>query len=319
MDPQHFETDSFVNEEVIQMVVDTISKSSAGWMEMFTELGLIIFTVIAALEFMKEALNIAQGKEHNLAGKLIRYAMVGVLVATASSLVKGFKEIPLDTLDFMDYNRAKAEELGKQIVRIQQDQTILEGMWSTTKNILMGPIYLLGQLFYFIASVVTTMVYAAYSFMFNVVLSLAPIAFPFLLSDDLKEIFTSWITNVISYSITFPLIAIGINIIMHVQGELLYQKVMAAGDLNFIQIAVMSLIVSMTAFGVIMAAAKTAKHLTGAGGGGGTAVAGFAMAVGVAMSAMKLSGSPMKGKGTAAGAATVSNLASTTMKAAASD
>jgi len=230
-------------------------------------------------------------------------------------------------------------------VRIQQDQSILEGLWSATKNILMAPIYLLGQLFYFIASVTTTMVYASYTFMFDVLLSLAPIAFPFLLSDDLKDIFINWITNVISYSITFPLIAIGINIIMHIQNELMYQKVMAAGELNFLQIAIMSLIVSLTAIGIIMAAVKTARHLTGAGGGGGVAVAGMGMAVGTVMTAMKIGSTGGKGKaavttgvtvatgGAAAAvsravsgagaaaktAAATSEMASTTMKAAASD
>jgi len=318
MDPQHFEIESFINEDLIEMAVSSINSTASNWMTMFMELAMIIFSVIAALELMREALNIAQGKEHNLVGKLIRYAMVGVLISAAPVLVKGFKQIPITTLTFMDYNRAKAEELGREIVRIYQDQNILEGLWSATKNLLMGPLYLLGQLFYFIASVMTTMIYVSYCFIFNVILALAPIAFPFLLSDDLKELFINWITNVISYSITFPLIAIGINIIMEVQLKLMYTEVVGVSELNFLQIAIMSLVISMSAIGIIMAAVKTAKHLTGAGGGGGeVAMVGMGMAIGAAISVIRLS---KGGVATAMKAATVTTKgASSSMKAAASD
>lgn len=298
MDPEYFNNESFVNEDVITMAVNSINTTSANWLSMFMQLAMIIFTVIAALEFMKEALKIAQGKEHNLIGKLIRYAMVGVLIIAAPTLVKGFKQIPITTLDFMEFNRAKAEELGREIIRIQQDQNILESIWSATKNLLMGPIYLLGQLFYFIASVMTTMIYVSYAFIFNVILALAPIAFPFLLSDDLKELFVSWITNVLSYSITFPLIAIGINIIMEVQLKLMYTEIVGVKKLNFMQIAIMSLIVSISSMGIIMAAVKTAKHLTGSGGGGAVAMVGVEMAM-RAVSAVGRSspGTPGVGRG----------------------
>ncbi len=298
MDPKHFEVDSFVNEDVIKMAISAINSTSTNWMEMFMGLAQIIFWTIASLEFIREALNIAEGREHNLVGKLIRYAMVGVLITAAPTLVKGFQGIPISSLDLMNYNRGKAEQLGKLLVSIQQDQGIITRIWEGAKDLITAPLYFLGQVFYFFASVTTTVIYASYCFIFNVILALAPVAFPFLLSDDLKDIFTSWVSNVISYSITFPLIAIGINIIMHIQMKLMSDRLNPDSELNFLQIAIMSIIVSMTSLGIIMAAIKTAKHLTGAGGGGEIGAVGVGMVVGAAMSISKAKG----GKG-GAGAA----------------
>ncbi len=288
MDPKHFDVNSFINEDVIKMTISAINSTSTNWMDMFMGLGQIIFWVIASLEFMREALNIAEGKEHNLVGKLIRYAMVGVLITTAPMLVKGFKEIPISSLGLMEYKRAEAQELGMKLVQMQQDQGILTKLWSGAKDIITAPLYALGQICYFFASVTITVIYASYCFLFFVILALAPIAFPFLLSDDLKEIFVNWVSNVISYSITFPLLGIGISLIMNIQYELMFNKVMAVGELNFMEIAVMSLIVSMSSIGIILAAVKAAKHLTGAGGGGEIGAAGVGVAVGVAMSAIHL-------------------------------
>jgi hypothetical protein len=311
MDPVDLvEYEGFVNVEMIETASATINTISLGWIDMFMSLAQIIFFVILALELMKEALNIAQGKEHNLVGKLLRYGMVGVLIGLAPGIMKAFQKIPLDTLDLIEFDRAAAEEQFKALMRMYQEKSFLGQLWSSAKDFMVSPLTLLSQLMYYVASIITTMTYVIYVFIFNVVLALAPVAFPFLLSDDLKEIFLNWITNVLSYTLTFPLLALGINIVVTLQLELVNIKQDGDGNLNFFQIAIMGLTVAMSATGIIFAAAKTAKNLTGSGGGGEAAAAGFAMAVSTAVAAAKMTAGVATGNFASAGKAAAQGVGS---------
>lgn len=282
-----YKSDAFVNVDVIKIASETINNTGAGWIDMFQELAAVIFSVIVALELAREALNIAQGKEHNLFLKLVKYAAIGTVVGLMPNIASAFQKIPLTTISLFDFNKAEAEKAAKMLYGAYQDQGIIDTLFSGVKDILTLPLTIISMILYFVASVTTTITYVCYVFMFNLTLAMGPVAFAFLMSDDLKDVFTSWVTHIISYSITFPLIAIGVTVVEKLQIEYTEMKFGTIGynssNYNFMEVAVTGLMFSMMALGIIKAATKAATVLTGAGGGGELGAMGMGMVMGMAL------------------------------------
>lgn len=219
-------SDLLLSQSQINQVMLYVRQALMPHTGIFLDIARVFFPVIVALEFAKEALNIAQGKEHDLLWKLAKFGMVGLLIVSFSGTAhyndtsfnlkmgSNLYKIPLEaTATFY-----KVTEENVQTVKAYREMITKDESWLIKSGISvaelfakLNPVNLFAKILYYVSNLIGVVVFLSAYVSFYFIVMLGPIAAITLLSDDLKFVFTKWVKAIVMYSIIFIFIALAFD------------------------------------------------------------------------------------------------------------
>ncbi len=251
--------------------------------KIFANIARVFFPVIVALEFAKEALNIVQGKQIELVGKMIKYGMVGLLVTSFSGTANyngtsfnfqvqaNLYKIPLEALGtFYKVSAENVKEVKEYREMLVKDESWLLKAGISVAELFakLNPVNLFTKLLYFISNMLGMVVFLSAFVSFYFIVILGPMAAITLLSDELKFVFVTWVKSIISYSLVFVFIALALDANMSFQVKAIH---MAWGEtsVGFWETTKATLYMSVLSIGNFYAAVKLGPMIFKAGGSKG--------------------------------------------------
>ena len=280
----------------IKNLTDVIWNAALPYFSQFHNLGIAIFSVLFGLELAKEALNLATGRGFDLDKKLLTYALVGVLIVGYMQIATGFKvvaqQIIISSESVSDeYWDARVQIVTNNYEVMDSDSWLsnwLKGMWASTKKILSGNTIIIGlvHLLQLISIMIFDILIICYYIAFVMVLSLGQFFLVFLISEDFKSMAHTWISNVISYYIVFPLFVMGMKIATAIQKLNIEEAIerLQQGEAGYADLFP-AILKSLISLGIAFIVPNVARAVTGTFGGGEGGLAGIGVAMGLASKA----------------------------------
>lgn len=277
-------TEPVLSPEAIHFFLRFIRDAILPSANIFMDFALAFFPILFALELAKEALNIAQGRDNNLAKLFIKFFTITILLAAFSpnggtstfgggsfalGLRDGFLRIPFSAVDtFYKVSDAKVDEVKAYRKMLTKDQSgIIKTAFSlATLFAKINPINILAAIAYFISNLVGLAVFMSAYVAYSLVLIVGPLAVMCLISDELGFIFTAWVKSILAYVVIFIVICLALDANMQFQVSAIK---MAHGEtgLGFWKSTKVTLYMAVLSFGNFLAAMKIGPILFKIGDG----------------------------------------------------
>jgi hypothetical protein len=270
-------------------LIDIIWSAAYPYFQQFYILGVATFTVLFGLEIAKESLDIVSGRGFKLDKKLLTFLIIGALVTSYIQIAKGFyftsKSVVVQNKSVSDryWDTALEAQEGRLTVMDLESSAwdnFWAGVWYDIKSwfsgtkIAMGLCHLLHILSLFIFEIMIVVYFVAYM----LTLVVGQFFIMFLISEDFKQAFFSWFSNVIAYFILFPMYTIALAIATEIKTiniEEMMLKV-AEGEAGWIQ-AMISIFKSLICIGIAFIVPNVARSVTGTLISAESGLAGFAL------------------------------------------
>lgn len=268
-------SDLLLSQSQISHVMTWVRQALAPHTGIFLDIARVFFPVVVALEFAKEALNIAQGKEHNLPMKLAKFGMVGLLIVSFSGTANyngtsfnlkvgsNLNLIPLTALNTF----YKVTEENVQTVKAYREMITKDESWLLKAGISvaelfakLNPVNLFAKIAYYVSNLIGVTVFLSAFVSFIFIVMLGPIAAITLLSDELKFVFIKWVKAIVMYSIIFVFIALAFDANMAFQVKAIH---MAWGEtsVGFWETTKATLYMAVLSIGNFYAAVKLGNKI----------------------------------------------------------
>lgn len=280
----------------IKNLTDVIWNAALPYFSQFHNLGIAIFSVLFGLELAKEALNLATGRGFNLDKKLLTYALVGLLIVGYIQIATGFKVVAQQIITSSESVSDEYWDTRVQVVtnnyELMDSDSWLANWWkgivATTSRIFSGNTIIIGlvNLLQLISIMIFDVLIICYFIAFVMVLSLGQFFLVFLISEDFKSMAHTWISNVISYYIVFPLFVMGLKIATAIQKLNIEEAIerLQQGEAGFADLFP-AILKSLISLGIAFLVPNVGRAVTGTFGGGESALAGLGVAMGLASKA----------------------------------
>lgn len=265
-------TEPALSPEQIGTVMSIVYNAMKVYAPLFLNFAKALFPILFALELAKEALNIAQGKEHNLVKVLLTFFMVTLLLASFQGsggvtyegnrfnlrFGQQFFNIPYSAItEFYKVSDAQVKEVKEYRDMITKGQGgVLKHIVDFASFLAKGnPINILSVILYYISNLLGLAVFISVFVSYGLLIFIGPIAVLTLMNSDLSFIFRSWIKGVLAHVVIFMVICLAMHTNMAFQVTAIK---MAHGETNlgFWKSTKVTMYMAALAFGNFIAALK---------------------------------------------------------------